>query len=146
VEDVVGRCSLLLLASALGGCMDCTIEAYVDQFFDQHHAIDCKFAHRISSSGEQSLVGAEPVRDCIAGALENSRAFVGGYFLAGVDSSTTIAYLGTPSGEIHLVEENWFDRRSLRSSRCSSLVVTGLSEDNFGISCVGAELEPLCSE
>ena len=136
----------MLLALASAGCMDCTIEAHVDDFFDDHDAIDCKFGHMISGLGERSVVGAEQVRDCILDAVDHHRAFVGGSVLGGIDSSSTYAYLGTSRGEIHLLREEWFQTRTLRSSPCSSLVVTGSDGHDIGLGCAGENFEPLCDE
>lgn len=142
---------LLPAVLAGSGCMDCEIEAYVDEHFAEHDAFDCKFAHQFATF-EREVVGAEHVRTCIFDALADGRAFVGGVVLSGIDSASYFALLGTASGTVSLVHEyhGVSNYRSIQTSRCSSLVPaepTGFwNETMIGLECVGKRLETECGE
>lgn|GEM_PF-6780281 len=141
---------IVAFALVSAGCLgpDCAIEAYVDDFFDDHDAIDCRFAHQISSYGETSLVGAEVVRECIADALANRKAFVGGYLIAGIDSSSTTAFLGDARGSTRVIVQSYdvSGQRSMSHMRCSSLAQQVDRYEGIGFTCLDGRLEPLCGE
>lgn len=143
---VVSRVVIALgMASTLSGCLDCAIEAHVGDFFDDHDALDCKFAYRtFMTSGE--LVGSEEVQGCILDAIASRRAFVGGYLLAGIDSTLTYAFLGTADGEFELLEEYWFGTRRLRQTKCLTLTPSDDLVETIGLRCGGMNLETVCEE
>ena len=92
-----------------------------------------------------TLVGRGAVHDCIAGAIDRRRAFVGGYIIVGIDSAQTYAYLGTATGQATLLYEYWFGDVELSSSRCSQLELRTPDARDIGVDCLGRELAPVCT-
>ena len=104
-----------------------------------------------SLDGETGVVGASIARECILDALATSRAFMGGYILAGIDSSNWYAYLGSAHGDVQLlVQDVGIDGSiSMLSTSCDRLEVAATPAPQFsrtiGLQCVGEDLQPMCT-
>lgn len=149
------RARWCLLACTLGACAAevCSFEDQVGTFFLEHpDAVDCKFAHRIFALGDgNTIVGAEIVRDCIVGALVESRSFVGGYVLYGIDAGESVAFLGakSPDGVVlsYLSERpDVYAPVRVYRSPCSSLFIRSPDPNDIGLVCEGMSLVEVCRE
>jgi hypothetical protein len=142
----------MLVASALGGCTEvCSFEDQVGTFFVEHEdAIDCKFAHWIAVYGDTELVGAQTVHDCIIDAIAESRSFVGGYVVYGIDAGDNFAYLGSANAgamTLSYVSQptSVYSPDTILRTRCSEIVARSIGRDDIGLECVGANLAAVCT-
>jgi hypothetical protein len=137
---------------ALGSCTEvCSFEDRIRRFFVDHpDAIDCQFAHRIFGLGEDEVVGAQAVHDCILESIAESQSFVGGYVLYGIDAGKSVAYLGAVKDEAFdfsvLVEHpEVFKPITIYRSRCHDIADRSMESD-IGLECLGSNLVEACAE